>query len=549
MMYRNILISSIAATLFTGCAYDHADRALEIKQEARNMLGSERVVQDYRKNNPLLKKNININVRHKWVYSLVKEIAAKKGIPIDKSFIPSTDYRVTAKGKYDLQDALFMIQKQTGVEYIIDDGIMKVKNKDFIDAYEPIVEKCGRNHSSRFSLSLKNAPIKKIFAYFIEKKGYTVEYDLHYHDTIDNVAPISFSYRGCSVREALKRAAKASDLKIVFKAGKNVIVRDYDTLKATVPSYYSLKYSSDSNELGESKGTGTRLTDNMNQQKEFQSILQTFMSPNGKAYLSGKGYLVIEDTPSSIKRLKKILNKELMAQQNINLDITIVSVELKDAFSSGVDWQKIFKESLNAYNLSLGITDKIGDNAFNIGHLSSNGKESILQLLGEYGKTKIVKEYHLSTKSGILSTLKAVDIIPYVTETSQISNGIAETQKEAKSVESGIIMNIKPNIDGNMVNMSVDITVSEYLGDKEFSDGFKLPMLKTNTMQAPLTAKIGNTILLTGIKLRDDKTNYSGLPGVHKHLGDLSILTGKNEDSVKETEYLIFIHPGRRGRQ
>jgi len=548
MYYKLILPSLAAAALLSGCAMDHAQRGMEVKQGVNNYLDNTRVVQDYRKSNPELKKDIHINVRNQWAYKLAKKIAKQKHIPIDKSFIPSTDYKVTASGKYSLNDALFMIQRQTGVEYVIEDGVLKVKNKDFIDQYESTSRGCGSKSASRFSLSLKDAPIKKIFAYFIEKKGYTVEYDLHYHNSIDELPPVSFSYRGCSVRDALGKLAKTSNLKVTFKAGKNVIVRDYDTLKASVPSYYNLKFDSQSNDLGESKGTGTRLSDKMDQQQEFKSILQTFMSSHGKAYLSGKGYLVIEDTPSSIKRLKKILNKELMSQQNIDLDITIVSVELKDAFSSGVDWQKIIEPALNSYKASFGITNTIGDNAFTIGHLSSNGKESILQLLGEYGKTKIVKEHHLSTKSGILATLKAVDVIPYVTETSQISNGIAQTQKEAKSVESGIIMNIKPNIDGNRVNMNVDITVSEYLGDKEFADGFKLPMLKTNNIQAPLTAKIGDTILLTGIKLGNDKTNYSGLPNAQK-MGDFSILTGKNEDSVEETEYLIFIHPSRRGRK
>ncbi|MBN2900055.1 MAG: hypothetical protein JXO44_14915 [Clostridia bacterium] len=567
---KKILLSgSLSAFLFMGCASDHSYRLQKGDMAVKHTLGNEQVVSDYYKKRQALQAQnmIDIYAQDQWVYTLAQKVAKQNRIPLDRTFIPSTDYRVSARGKYTLGEFLDMVYKQTGVNYILDDGYLKVKNSEFLDAHFPANKGCGDKGATRFTLSLKEAPLSRIFGYFVEKKGYTVQYDLHNSESVDSLKPISFSYRGCSVRDALQRIAKATDLKIIYKKGKILEVRDYDTLKANVPSYYNLAFSSTSSSLGENKGTGTQLSDKTDPSAEFKSILETFMSEKGKAYISGRGYIVVEDKPSYIERLKKILNKEISAQKDMELDITIVSVELNDEYKSGVDWQKILEPSFltteildpdtgavidttttaQGYRVGADISQKIGDGALNLSHLTRSGKLSMLQLLGQYGETKVVKEHHLATRSGVLSTLKAVEIIPYVTETSQVSNGISQTQKEAKSIESGIIINIKPTIEGSNVNMNVDITISEYLGDKEVAAGFTLPKVKTNSIQAPLNAKLGDTTLLTGISLKSDVNTYAGIPNGNR-TGLFSVLGGKNEDSIGKKEYLIFIKPSRRVR-
>jgi len=538
----------MAATLLSGCISDHEPRKKDLDFDTRKSLYENKEVNGYyfkQSKNEI--KDISLNARNQWVHTVAQSIARQKGIALDKSFIPSKEYRITAKGRYSFDDALGVIRRQAEVDYIVDDGYLKIKNKDFINAHTVSNKGCGGKSGKPFSLSLKDAPLSRIFGYFIERKGYTIQYDLHYSDTIDAIPSISFNYRGCSVRDALSRIAKQTDLKITFKKGKEVIVRDYDMIKASVPSYYKVQFDSSSNAIGKAKQTGTRLSDSLDQAREFKSMLQTFMSPFGKAYLSNKGYIIVEDKPSYVKRIKKVLNKELMAQEGIDLSVTIVSVELKDNYKSGVDWQKVLDEGKIRFGTS-SFTDNV--EAFSLKYIPGGAGSPVtkaLEVLGEYGKTKIVKKHHLTTKSGIIATLKAVEIIPYITETSTVQDGVAQVEKEAKSVESGIIMNIKPNVDGRQVNMNVDITVSEYLGDKEFSDGFKLPMMKTNNIQAPITSTLGETVLLTGISFSSDSIGFTGIPHGQR-TGIASTLFGKNNDDISRTEYLIFITAKRKVR-
>ena len=540
--HTHLAFTSLVITLLLGgCATDNLKRYNKAIIDTSKSANAEPIVKKWKEKNAPEEKTIKLNIHDKWVYLVMKSVSKKFGVPIDKRFIPSKEYTISAKKDVSFMELLELVQRQTGVEYKLEDGILSVKNKDVIEPYEKAI-RCSKGNT--FSISLKDAPIEKVFSRLI-KNGYSVAYDTRYSNIgnvkqeLDPFPNVTFYYKGCSEKEALKKLAKIYDLKITFR-GKDVTVKDYDVLEVNVPVSYTSTYNSGTSSIGDSEAkTGLRLKEEENPSKELETLISSYMSPKGRAYLSKRGYVTIIDRPNSIKTVKKMLKKELNAQQNVELDISIISVELNDKFKSGVDWTVLLSSS-KFINLGLSSPLSTIENAFT---LSGTGRstEQILQLLGEYGKSKMVKKHKLNTRSGSMSSLKSVDIEPYVTTETIVSNGISQTNREAKSIESGIVLNIKPTLDGSFVNMNVDISVSQYLGDKDVGDGFTLPRQKSNKIQTPITVKLGDTAILTGLKLKSTKMDYAGLPSSQSN--NLSFLTGSNEDEVETKEYLIFITP------
>jgi len=538
------LLSLTALMVLSGCATDNPVREKDVQKTTMELLKKDKSYQAYDSVQSEKKKEIFLQERNRWIYPIVKRIAKRYKIPLDRSFIPSQEYRIDANIHLDLQGFLDLIYRQTGVRYSIEDGVMKVRNNELVEPYENTSRRCSKK--SQYSIALKSAPLSQLFAPFAQK-GYSVEYDLKYfnldnrHPTLSYFKNITFNYKGCSPREALKKFGKEYDLKIILnKKKKHITVMDYDVLEVNMPQPFNMTYSSGSSNIGSSQGSGgLQLNDKEDTEKSIQGLISSVLSKRGKAYVSKRGYVSVTDTPESIKRIRKVLKKELNAQQNIKLKITIVSVELNDKYSSGVDWNGVIQ---NLSNAQTGISAPISDAT---GAFTLNGSNDVLKtlsFLGEYGKSKINTQYTINTRSGIVSSLKSVDIIPYTTSSVTTDGGIAQTNKEAKSIESGIILNIKPTLDKGYVNLNIDASLSQYLGDKDVGDGYILPLQKDNKVQTHITTKLGETAILSGLKLRSNSRNYKGIPKM-QNTTLLNTLSGSNDDTISTKEYLIFITP------
>lgn len=504
---------------------------------------------------PKLGKHISINFKNTPAYLAVQKVAKSVGLKFDTTFAPSSEYRVTTSFSGTVDEFLDVVYRQTGVQYKYRNGLLGVFNKDYVTK-EYRAKSCSEKGAKKFEIALRNVPPSKVFDYFIENRDYGVSYDTKYLNVSGNdiekktVNNVNFFYKGCDEREAISKFAKATDLSAKFTGKNAFVVQDYETIKLDVPSYFNLKFQSSGSGIGDGDQSGTNLTEEEDYQKELQDLVATYLSPDGKAFLSKRGYLVVTDRPSNIKEIKGIVQKEVRAQQSMDLSISIIRVDVNDDFKNGVDWSVALQElgeNLNIRNLNMGISyaDAV-EGGLTISGISNN-KEQIIKVLGKYGNTKIVRDYTVSTRSGILSTFKAVQKIPYIT-TSVIQNGtVAQTVAEAKEVEAGLIINIKPTLSQNneMVNFAIDVTVSEYQGDKSFNvDGgeFLLPQIASNKIQMPANVPLNKTVILTGLKLKDSSANREGIPYL-SNLDHVGGLFGVNEEAGQASEFLLVVTP------
>jgi len=554
------LLSTVIFAVFmaTGCATDPSMKKLDsLSDEGRTYMETEPSYQRMKasRGDPRLLKKVNVTFRHTPVYLAVKKVSKQVGMPFDTTFAPSKKYRITTRFSGTVGDFLIMVQKKTGVDYRYRDGYLRVFNTDYIEK-EYRAHTCHEKGSSFFELSLRKVPPRKVFDYFINERKFSVRYDTKFFNLSGNkrnlrpANTVDFFYKGCDELEAIKKFAKSNDYDVKFTGKKSFMVRDYETQKFDVPSYFTLDFKSGSNSIGEGDGTGTKLSEKEDYNKELQEMISTYMSPLGKAFLSKRGYLVVTDVPSSIRTIKGLMLKETRAQQTMDLAITIIRVDVSDNFKNGVDWSAVMAsvgKSLNIRNLALGLNyaDMVSG-GFTVSGIAHN-QQQIVKFLSKYGNAKVAREYRVKTRSGILSTFKAVDKIPYITTSVTQDGATAQSQTEAKEVEAGIILNVKPTLSQNneLVNFSIDITVSEYTGDKTFKvqgGDFVLPQISTNRIQVPASVSMNRTIVLTGLKLKNGATDREGIPELSRlpHIGGMF---GYNSEEGKTSEFLIMLTP------
>jgi len=96
-----------------------------------------------------------------------------------------------------------------------------------------------------------------------------------------------------------------------------------------------------------------------------------------------------------------------------------------------------------------------------------------------------------------------------------------------------------------MVNFAIDVTVSEYQGDKTFnvSGGqFVLPQIASNRIQMPASVPVNQTVILTGLKLRNASVDRGGVPYLSK-LDGFGGLFGVNNEGASTSEFLLVVTP------
>jgi general secretion pathway protein D len=149
----------------------------------------------------------------------------------------------------------------------------------------------------------------------------------------------------------------------------------------------------------------------------------------------------------------------------------------------------------------------------------------------------------------MLNSFRAVDEIPYmISKVVPTAEGNVVTT-EAKTAIAGLVINILPtlNDNGNYVNLSTDILVSEYLGEKTINVNggeYKLPQINKNEIQMPARIKMGRSMVLTGFKLKRRDKSSDGIPGlVNKRI--FGTLFGKKSDTKQTSEFVVVVTPER----
>lgn len=284
------------------------------------------------------------------------------------------------------------------------------------------------------------------------------------------------------------------------------------------------------------------------------------------------GVISVRATNKQHERVQEFLDKIMSsATRQVLIEATIVEVQLNDAFQAGIDWSRlgqiggsgfIFSQVLGpqiATSLSgASIVRSSASPGIVAGYINgSHGFLSSLQLLKQFGDTKVLSSPKLMVLNNQTAVLKVVDNLVYFTVESQISQATAAGGANLQSVTTtahtvpvGVVMSVTPQInDGGIVNINVRPTISSlirYVPDPNPQivaiNNQGIPEIQVREMESMLQINSGNTAVLGGLMQDEIKRNTDKVPG----LADLPLIgkafTGRN-DLNKKTELVIFLRP------
>lgn len=274
------------------------------------------------------------------------------------------------------------------------------------------------------------------------------------------------------------------------------------------------------------------------------------------------GLIHITGTANQIKRVQNYLNLlSSRLKRQVLIDVKIISVELDNSYTKGVDWSK-FELGFKSY-LGDGTPSRLSFNkgsvqnpahslknisgGFIIGgdlHLSLDG---VLNFLNTNGKSQIISSPKIMAMNNQQALISVGDNINYrIAEdiTNNDTSEITKTTYKQHSVFIGILLNLLPEIsDDNLIMLRINPSLSSF---KYSADDAKQTMprvIAPDTMQKKLSTVVqissGDSIILGGLIAKSLGNEINKVP----ILGDIPLLgyLFKSDSQISKTSELIFI--------
>lgn len=284
------------------------------------------------------------------------------------------------------------------------------------------------------------------------------------------------------------------------------------------------------------------------------------------------GIINVRATNKQHEKIQEFIDKVMgSAKKQVLIEATIVEVTLNDGYKAGIDWSRlgslgsagfVFKQALGpqlgAVNSAANVT--LSSSGIIAGYTNGNrGILSSVQLLEQFGNTKVLSSPKLMVLNNQTAVLKVVDNLVYFTVQSQISqsaSGVAGTNLQSvtttpNTVPVGVVMSVTPQInDTGNVNINVRPTITSlirYVPDpnpqiQKSPDFQGIPEIRTREMESLLQISSGNIAVLGGLMQDEIKNSTEAVPGLSKVPGVGKVFQGKN-DSNQKTELVIFLRP------
>jgi len=278
--------------------------------------------------------------------------------------------------------------------------------------------------------------------------------------------------------------------------------------------------------------------------------------------------VVVTDLVEKIPLFDQVIAAFDEKHKEVVIEAKILQITLNDDYRTGINWDAVFlKMNHTLHNIAtLGVSLKYSDQAdiiptttstgaggaLQIGNLSTEGYQAVIQALKEYGETKLLSSPRIAAINNKEASILVGTNQPYATRT--ISQGSAGTGNiEAENVtfiDLGIKLIVTPTInDDNFVTMKIKPEVSSKLGDFTIeSSQNTIPIVKTTTTETTVMVKDGATVLIGGLIEENIRESVREVPGLADIplIGNLfrsrTIGSGDNTNPEK-TELVIFLTP------
>lgn len=268
--------------------------------------------------------------------------------------------------------------------------------------------------------------------------------------------------------------------------------------------------------------------------KQVATLLKTMLKTRDIFIDERLNMIVIRDTPEVIRIAEKLVRANDLADPEVMLDIEVLEVSRNRLQELGIVYPNQLAVLSSGGTLTLDALKHI--NETNIG-VSPNPAINFKKNSGDFN---LLSNPRIRVKNNEKANILVGDKVPIITTTSTANVGISES---VTYVDVGLKLDVQPRITlDDFVNIKVGLEVSS-LGDKTVTtNGATVYTIGTRNANTILRLKDGETQILAGLILDDERKSASKLPG----LGDIPLigrLFSNQEDKKNKTEIVLAITP------
>jgi general secretion pathway protein D len=265
--------------------------------------------------------------------------------------------------------------------------------------------------------------------------------------------------------------------------------------------------------------------------------------------------LVMRDTPEVIRIAEKLIAANDLEDPEVMLDIEVLEVSRSRLQELGVEFpNRIAVNSVITVDTStagvggtVGISKTFTDRPLTLESLLNLNKGRLdvspnpaVNFRKINGDVNLLSHPRIRVKNNEKAKILVGDKVPIITTTSTANVGVSEN---VQYVDVGLKLDVEPRITlDDFVNIKIGLEVSS-LGDRTVTrNGATVYTIGTRNANTILRLKNGETQILGGLILDDERKNASKLPG----LGDVPLLGrlfANQEDSKSKTEIVLAITP------
>jgi general secretion pathway protein D len=266
--------------------------------------------------------------------------------------------------------------------------------------------------------------------------------------------------------------------------------------------------------------------------KQISALLKTMLKTKDIFIDERLNMVVMRDTPEIVRIAEKLVQANDMADAEVMLDIEVLEVSRSRLQNLGI----IYPNQLAVIGEGLTLQALRNLTSTNVG-VSPNPALNFKKTTGD---VNLLSNPRIRVKNNEKAKVLVGDKVPIITTTSTANVGVSEN---VTYVDVGLRLDIEPRINlDNYVNIKVGLEVSS-LGDKTTTNqGLVAYTIGTRNANTTLRLKHGETQILAGLILDDERKTRNGLPG----LGDIPILGrlfSNQEDKKSKTEIVLAITP------
>lgn len=304
----------------------------------------------------------------------------------------------------------------------------------------------------------------------------------------------------------------------------------------------------------------TQASETVEQRLTFREAASVIVNPES-------GTVTVRATSRQHEKVAEFIEQVTgAAKRQVLISATIVEVELSDQYQAGVDWSAIANNGLG-YTITqslIGSNFSSAPGLFSLTYRNPNPAaggniSSTINLLSQFGKTRVLSSPLLMVLNNQTAVLKVTDNIVYFTikaDTNTNANVSTTTFTSTQNVVPvGLIMNLTAQIsESDVVTLNVRPTITSIIGSVQdpnpslrgtipgTSIESLIPVTRTREMESILRVASGQTAVLGGLMEDSFVGKRNGLP----HLSRVPVVGdffSYRDDKSSKKELVIFLQP------